>query len=249
MPRSASQNVAILLFSFVFITKTGLAAFDAQHAPHHFFNAQVLDKGEAQVAISGNVKYGILPELEIGTQFALLTLPKPNIWNFALKHRMFETAESKTSFVSHSFYTKSGTTDAIASLYGIVNTREFLHPHSLLSLGLFDGLLIESQSQQSYNAHRLTPSIAWDWVIAKHWAMSLIVVKPIYALEQAQSVDAGELSKQVDFTKQQSEFAYSSATFTYSGDSFNFEFGAISPSTQLDFIMPYINMFWRFHAS
>ncbi len=224
------------------------ADFDKAHPPHHAFNAQLLQPGELQFSIAGNVKYGVLDTLELGTQAGFLMIATPPVWNLSLKHRMFETPDSFTSFTAHSFFQSEGSDRNFFSMHGIINSRPIGSSDFILSLGLFDANLISYSSDSNYTVHFLTPSIAFDAVLSKHWAVSLIGMKPVYAIGELNSEDSGEGNLQIDFTKNKNTLAYTTATVTYSGKSWNAEIGAFSFSTDLTFF-PYLNLFWRFHAN
>jgi hypothetical protein len=233
--------------AFGLMTTPCLATFDETHPPHHAFNAQLLQPGEMQASVVGNLKYGVLDTLELGTQAAFLAFSSPRIWNISLKHRMFETPDSFTSFSAHSFFQTEGSDRVFASLHGIINSRPLGDNSQILSLGLFDGNLMSYSADSHYTVHLITPSIAFDKVLNKSWALSLVTLRPIYAFGELSSEEAGEGNLQVDFTKNQNNLAYSSATITYSSDHWNIEFGLVSLTTELLFL-PYANLFWRFHA-
>ena len=122
------------------LTTMAHGEFSATSRPHHFFNAELLPKGDSMTSIIGNTKYGLFETTEIGTQGIYLALGTPNLY---LKHSMFEFENVKTSFVMHTFF---ATPEGIVGAAEVI-TSFYLDDHQTVSAGLLDFAIFAGDSR------------------------------------------------------------------------------------------------------
>jgi|GEM_PF-6821475 hypothetical protein len=226
-------------------TETVYCFFDVQNPPHHFFNAHLLPEGQSQIAVSGSLKYAVSDRWELGTQ-AWGYIFQPPVFNLAIKHRMFTTERTLSSFNSHTFLLRTKNERNLVSMHGIVTTIAYGDSHGM-SLGLMDGLLMSFSKDTHSSLHLVTPVFAWDTILHRRWAITLVIARPVYAFGQFESSESGEGSLQIDFTKQIKP-AFGMLTTTLAWESFHLEFGIFSLSVERPLVTPYLNLFWRIGA-
>ena len=212
---------------------------------HHFFNAQLLDPGEAQVSIFSNAKLGITDELELGTN---AVLDGVGFYNIALKHKMFVGESFQTSFNSHSFFTNSlGSANkdtAFFSMHGIITTQR-LREKTLGNWGLMD-LMIYLRSATNFDiqtAHVPTAILGMDYVFDPRFAVSALMLKPVFRTANLKSDDL-DIKINSNLIKDPTQIpGIGMLSFLVSYPVFNLEFnGLLVGHTPLG----YINMWWRF---
>jgi hypothetical protein len=213
----------------------------------HFFNAAVLPESTLQIGMTGNVNYGLFHDTQVGAQ-GLFWLLDPQIGNLYLKHKMFQTNSSQTAFFANIFLSHYSNAQHIVSFTGLLNTRPVFGNSHFLSLGLMDLMLSVNKRGRSMSTHLLTPTVAWDTQLDSAWGLSLIAARPVYAVGESKSKNYGSGSVSIDLNKTSDTLAYLFGSVTYTYGSFHLEAGALSFSTDLDPILPYVNLFWRFHG-
>ncbi|MFW7380871.1 MAG: hypothetical protein ACOH5I_18795 [Oligoflexus sp.] len=215
---------------------------------HHFFNARLLQPKEAQVSVYGNAKIGVLENLELGTQL-IGYLAKPEIFNLSIKHRMFQGEGFQTSFNSHSIYFPGGenfSLGGLVSFHGVVTTWD-LSQNSFLNFGLYDLYLYlqTEEKTESVRGHIFAPMIGYDLEITRKWALSFVLVQPVYAFTQA-NTDFGDIESELDFLQggpENSSLFF--MTTIISWGSFHLEPGVFGAGKTSGL---YLNLFWRFYA-
>lgn len=224
------------------------AGFDESNHLHHFFNARLLQPGEAQVSLVGNAKLGLTPTFEVGTQLAGLLFIEPTPYNLALKHKMFAGDSYQTSFNMHAGVVslESDTTENLytLSLHGIVTTMN-LSSSQFLNWGFWD-LYIRNDDQDSGNelrSHLLAPMVGYDIYLGNSLALSAVAVQPVYGYTQS-NTDVGDAISEIDFLKSHSQalqVLFLTGTMAF-GDSY-VEAGVVGLGGQWSL---YANVFWRF---
>ena len=229
-----------------------------QYNPHHFFNSEVLAKGEKQISVLGSAKFGVTERLELGTHGLFLMA---GFYNLSLKHLMFKKKDWQTSFTSHTFFItndtneidedtleeKKGTSNLWISAFGIVTTSK-LRKKTFFSWGLYDLYLANTQSADHLDVqgHFISPTIAVDHQLNKNWYLTATLTYAAYVFFSIES-DVGDAN--IDASLFQSsdlgiDPIVSFLTATYTRGAFNLEFGLLRiPGT----FLPYANVFWRFN--
>ncbi len=262
---SLSSVSAVCLLS----ANLGMADISSTQRLSHWFNAHLLAEREAQVNVLGNVKFGLLPDLEIGTQAAMLgLLSSPN---FYVKHRMFTGDAFTTSFVSHLYGLRlplsanpekddeannaegsanaAGDTYHLDLLFGFVGitTTHALDSKQDLSWGVYDIYLGFNDPYLDIEGriHAVGAGVSYDFILTPNIAFTGIVLIPAYANVAVES-EIGDIVGNINMLTAQAKSSFAGlgmATVTFSGKTLNLEGGAIATPTV---VRPYINVFWRF---
>jgi hypothetical protein len=236
-----------------------LADLSADQPAHHFYNAELLEPSEVQVSIIGNVKVGLVENVELGSNGLFLLSGLPNL---SLKHRMFEGDQFRTAFSSHLFMLSGAsgsesdestsnsssvndTNTAFFGAAGVVTSTDIGAGRSI-NWGLYDFLIFGQVPliDIDVSAHILTPTLGLDVLLAKNFGMSLALAYPAY---MHGSLNSEFIEAELSFVAAGGDFGkiftQGFATFTVSAGSFNLEFGA---ARLLAVTTPYFNIFWRF---
>lgn len=220
--------------------------FDEDHSPHSFFNAKLLEPGEYQISVAGQVKAGLNSEWELGTQTLAYAIT-PSLWNLSVKHKMFAGESYQSSFCSHSFVFQNQDGRALLSLHGVITSFAASQDQSF-NLGLMDGLAMNFGRESEASLHLISPVLGYDVILSRRWALSFVYIRPIFASEREESQRFGDGRRNFDFTSGKSHPGFAMATGTVSWSSLNLEFGLFYLSYKESFILPYANLFWRFHG-
>lgn len=227
-----------LLLPFSLKAETG-------RTPAHFFNAHQLRSGTLEANALSQIRWGVTDELEINT-LGFTYLVRPTLWNIGLKHQMFRTERSLTSFNSHSFYFKSGPDSWLISLHGLVSSYQISPDHSL-NLGLMDGLVLTFSPDSQASLHLITPLVGWDWIVAGPLSLSAMFARPVYAIGQLESDLSGEGNLEIDFTRKSYNPGLGFLTLQYAWKRTRLEVGTIYLAADAKGqFAPYLNFFWRF---
>lgn len=210
----------------------------------HFFNAALMPEGSYQIDASSHFRAGLTPNLEVSV-IGLGLIFRPTFWNIGIKHRMFETGGTRTSFNSHSLAFKNKSELWVASLHGVV-TGFSINAHHEFSLGLMDGLIMTFAPDVQSSLHLITPVLAWDGTLNRRWAVSLIFARPVYAVGQLESEATGEGNLEIDFTQKNYNPGLGFLTVKYSWSRASLEGGFVYLSAAFAAYTPYINFAWRF---
>lgn len=210
----------------------------------HFFNAALMPAGSYQLDSSTHLRAGLTPNWELSV-IGLGLVFQPTFWNIGIKHRMFETESSRTSFNSHSLVFKNKSELWFASLHGVV-TGIFANAEHEFSIGLMDGLIMTFSPDVQSSLHLVTPVFAWDGALSRRWAISLIFARPVYAVGQLESEASGEGNLEIDFTQKNYNPGLGILTAKYSWNQASLEGGLLYLSATFALYAPYINFAWRF---
>ena len=214
---------------------------------HHFFNAALLKPGEVQVSLLTNARLGVTDELELGTNGILDGM---GFYNVALKHRMFIGEDFWTSFTSHSFYTTTlsrlssqDQDSAFFSLHGVMTTHR-LSDQLFLNWGPMD-FMIYIRSATSFamqTVHLPTAVLGTDYILSRNFALTALVLKPVYRTATLESDDL-ELTSKSDLLRDPSQVpAIGMLSLVFSYRVFNIELnGLLVGHTPFG----YLNMWWR----
>lgn len=212
---------------------------------HHFYNAHLLAPNELQVGITGSVRYGVSPELEIGTQGVLFLL---GAYNFSLKHEMFDFGRTRTSFSSYAFSLPLPGSGRVTGLaYGVLTTAD-MSSNLAFTFGAMDHALRIDDDGQHFTVHAPGPTLGIDYTITRNLGLSLTGTFPVWLFGDAET-DVGDISLSLPlWTGSVSELDIPMhvmfATGTLSVGSFNLEAGVLSTGSEPT---PYANIFWRFN--
>ncbi len=220
-----------------------------------FFNSHLLNDGEAQISILGTLEAGVSENLQLGTQGLIWLFRLPNIF---LKHRMFKTNTTQTSFTSFSLLqpkTKLAhteqTVEGVLSIHGVVTGYEVnerltfnfgpmrFYSNSKHESEVSNGITRKNQIEiEAYAA-----LLGLDFRRSEEWSFSAFVLLPLYfdAIFIGDSTDGG-------FTLLPSSKLYNDGYFlastyaTRSWESFNLDIGFILAKQ----VYPYFSAYWRF---
>jgi hypothetical protein len=237
--------------------RSSFADLSADRPLHHFYNAEILEPSEVQASIAGNVKVGLVENVELGSNGVLLLTGLPNL---SLKHRMFEGNHFRTSFSSHLFMfsgasgaesddtASSSVKDTNTAFFGAagVITSTDIGAGRSVNWGIYDFLIFGQVPlvDIDVSAHILSPTVGLDLLLARNFGMTLAIAYPAY---MHGTLNSEFVEAELNFVAAGSDFGkvftQGFATFTVSAGSFNLEFGAAQLLTGTT---PYFNIFWRF---
>ncbi len=233
------------------------AEFSYNQRVHSFFDAHLLKEGEYLLDLIpfGSYYYGISENLEMGTSFVPFLFGLPN---FFLKHNMFKTHKTETSFTSFTLGTpkknlKEATFSGVASFHGIVTTYEVSN-RFFLNAGLLHGYAQLEHSYKdamygdihgTYKINTYGASLGGAYYLSKSWACNSTFFVPFYTdmLGETDLVDTSFTALGVPYF-QGLTLAMGQISMTRSWDTFSFEFG-LYRGFPVAITIPYISLIWR----
>jgi hypothetical protein len=218
---------------------------------NHMFSARLLPPGTTQASIVGNIKFGISENLELGSWVFPVAVGLPlGQLNLALKHKMLESDNVQTSFVSHVFYIPHNSQSVTYLLPDISGYAGFMTTHQIrndldLHWGFYNLFFSADVSDDLFvTGNAITSVLAADYYLGDYVTLSFSSMPIVYVSGQFIAPD-GEamISAFINPLKlaesQKTSVTMISATFNFSTT--NIEIGQIiSADTQ------YINLYWRF---